>query len=123
MFFNPLRKQVLSRALAALLALVVCGGSLDWGHAGGDDPDCNPVFVHHDHNAHHISAEPSNAAPAADHCYICHSLRLLHTTLIARGAHAVLVAESTPLWQFDRLAASDVIDLARSPRAPPTFSL
>ena len=60
---------------------------------------------------------------AADHCYICHSLRLLHTTLIARGAHAVLVAESTPLWQFDRLAASDVIDLARSPRAPPTFSL
>jgi hypothetical protein len=101
----------------------VCGGSLDWGHAGGDDPDCNPVFVHHDHNDHHFSAAPSDAAPAADHCYICHSLRLLHTTLIARGARAVLVAESTPLWHFDGVALSDVSDLARSPRAPPTHSL
>ena len=121
--FRVIRQHVLHRALAALLTLVVCGASLDWGHAGGDDPDCNPVLVHHDHNAHHVGAAPANSAPAADHCYICHSLRLFHTTLTARGARVALVVQSTPFWQLDRLAASDAIDLARSPRAPPALSL
>jgi hypothetical protein len=114
---------VLSRALAALLTLVVCAGSLDFGHAGGDDPEYNPVLVHHDHSAHKFSSAPSQPEPAADHCFICHSLRLLHTTLIARGASVVLSVHSTALWRADGLAASDAIGLARSSRAPPALSL
>ena len=117
------RKRLLSRVVASLLTLIVCAGSLDWGHAGGDDPGCNPVLVHHDDSAHRFSSAPTQTAPAADHCYICHSLRLLHTTLIARGARVALTVGSTPVWQFARLATPDAIGLARSPRAPPALSL
>ncbi len=83
------RHLVASRVLAALLLLVVGGGTLDWGHVGGDDPDCDLVLVHHDHSAHRFSAAPAQTAPAADHCFICHTLRLLHTGLATRGIRVV----------------------------------
>src|SRR5436309_9838936 len=123
MWLRAGRSGVLNRALAALLAVVVCGGALDWGHAGGDDPDCNPVPVYHDHAAHRFAPAPSHSSPSADHCYICHSLRLLQTTVIARGARVILTVNSTPLCQANGLSASGPLGETRSSRAPPAISL
>src|SRR3954451_9410056 len=84
MQLHGVRHRLGSRAVAMVLVALVSGGALNWGHPGGDDPDCNPVLVLHDHAAHRFSAAPSQTAPAPDHCYICHSLQLLHTSVVAR---------------------------------------
>ena len=123
MWRRTAHKELLNRALAAVLAFVVSGGALNWGHAGGDDPDCDTTPVVHDHTAHRFSSAPSHSTPPADHCYICHSLRLLHTSLVARGPRVVA---ATPSKQFAQLTALAVIDASRgavSSRAPPAVSL
>jgi hypothetical protein len=114
---------MLSRGLAAVLAVIVCGGALNWGHAGGDDQDCSPGFFHHDHAAHRFSASPSHSPRTVDHCYICHTLRLLHSSLIARGARAALTVQCTPFRRVDALAALSGSGLALSSRAPPSVHL
>jgi hypothetical protein len=123
MWFRAARRRLLSRGLAALLTLIVCGGTLDWGHAGGDDPDCNPVLVHHDHSAHHFSAQPPYSSPAPEHCYICHSLRLLHSTLIPTGARVADTVQATFFIRPDGPSALETVGTARSSRAPPALSL
>ena len=123
MGLRAVRHPVVSRVLAAVLAAVVSGGALDWGHLGGDDPDCNPVLVHHDHSAHRFGAAPSQSVPPADHCYLCHSLRLLHTSVIARAAGAVPAVTSTPFRFADHLAAFGPVGVSLSSRAPPARSL
>jgi hypothetical protein len=123
MWLHAVRKRVLGRGLAALLAVVVCGGALDWGHAGGDDPDCNAVPAYHDHAAHRFSSAASQPLPTSDHCYICHSLRLLHTTLVARGARAVFTPRAVLFRQADALAVAGAVGVALSSRAPPAVSL
>src|SRR5262245_2111964 len=123
MWLRGVRKRFISRGLAAVLAAVICGGTLDWGHAGGDDPDCDPVFVHHDHSAHRWTATPAQSVPPADHCYICHSLRLLHSSVVARGARVAFTVHSVPYLHVDYRTASGAILSDRSPRAPPLASL
>jgi hypothetical protein len=119
MWLRAARNRFLTRGLAAALAVIVCGGALNWGHAGGDDPDCNPVLVRHDHAAHRFAAAPSHSSQPPDHCYICHSLRLLHTSLVARGARAVPTVHSTLFRQVEGLAPCSAFGVARSCRAPP----
>ena len=123
MWLRAVRHRLLSRAFAAVLAVLVCGGALDWGHLGGDDPDCTPVLVHHDHAAHRFGSAPSQSVPPADHCYLCHSLRLLHTSVIARAAGAVPAVTSTPFRLEDHLAAFGPVGVTLSSRAPPSRSL
>jgi len=65
MWLRAARKQFFIRGVTAFLAVIVCGGAFDWGHAGGDDPDCNVVVVAHNHSAHHFAAATSTS-PAAD---------------------------------------------------------
>jgi hypothetical protein len=113
------RKRFLSRAIAAALTLLVCGGAVDWGHLGGDDADCNIVVVPHDHAAHRFAANPSGAAPAADHCYICHSLRLLHVALAARQERAAIDLQRTQLGDAFDAVAGQRVGVALSSRAPP----
>jgi hypothetical protein len=112
-----------ARGLAAALTLVVCSGALDWGHVGGDDPDCGGALVHHDHAAHRFRDAPSNLPRPAGHCYICHSLRLLHAALKAREGRVVLGLRSTQYRHFDGLVARSAPALALSSRAPPTVRL
>jgi hypothetical protein len=114
---------LLNRALAAVLAVVVCGGALNWGHAGGDDPDCDSAPAVHDHAAHRFTFSPPHSTQPADHCYICHSLRLLHTSLAARGVRAVVAVRSTQFRQLDGLAIINALGVALSSRAPPAVSL
>ena len=113
---NAVRRRSWSRALAALLTLVVCGSALDWGHTGGDDPDCDLVLVHHDHR---ISTRPAPSAPEQDHCYICHTLRLFHTSLAARSARVAVSVRSASVYRPDGPAALTVVGVALSSRAPP----
>jgi hypothetical protein len=118
MWLRAWREQPISRAISVVLVLVVCGSAVDWGHAGGDDPDCNVVFVKHDDAAHRFSAAP-DPLPAGDHCYICHSLRLLHTALATRGERAAFTAQSIPLRIVVGHHAASALPIALSPRAPP----
>jgi hypothetical protein len=113
------RSRLPARGLAALLALIVCSGALDWGHAGGDDPDCNPVLLQNDHAADRFAAAPPHSSQAAEHCYICHSLRLLHTTLVSRGARAVPTTQSSSFHQVEGLGVFKAFGAPRSSRAPP----
>src|SRR5437879_5021891 len=123
MWLRSGRSGVLNRALAALLAVVVSGGALNWGHAGGDDPDCDSAPVVHDHAAHRLTAAPSDSNQPADHCYICHSLRLLHTSLAARGARAAVAVRSAQIGPIEGLALVNAFGVALSSRAPPAVSL
>lgn len=123
MWLRELRSGVLNRALAAVLAVVVCGGALEWGHAGGDDPDCDSTPVVHDHAAHRFSSAPSHSTQPADHCYICHSLQLFHSLLAARGPRAIAPARSTAFCQFESLAVVNAAAISLSSRAPPSASL
>ena len=48
MQFTQLHRRLYARVFALLLSVAVCGGTLNWGHAGGDDPECAPQIVQHD---------------------------------------------------------------------------
>ena len=119
----PWRSRLLARSIATALAVVVCGGALNWGHLGGDDPEDSLLLVLHDHAAHRIGATPSQSSSPIEHCYLCHSLRLLHSMLSARGAGVIRTVQSTPFRQFDGLVAFSIVGTARSSRAPPALSL
>ena len=120
---QSLGRRLLERWLAAVLAIVVVGGAVDWGHAGGDDPDCNPAPLHHDHSAHRFDAAPSKAPQPLEHCYICHSLRAFHTSLATGRARVAAPPESTLLAHREGAAVRNAHGVALSSRAPPVVSL
>jgi hypothetical protein len=72
------------------MALLVCGSMVGWGHAGGDDPDCDGLLIVHNHAAHRISGTTSPASSPEGHCFICHTLRLLHSAPRARAVQPPL---------------------------------
>lgn len=105
--------------MAALLAILVCG-ALDWGHLGGDDPGCDVVLVQHDHSAHRFSSAPANPLPPGEHCYLCHSLRLLHVSLAAHPQRVADDVNSARLAAPDRTAPLDAFGVSVSSRGPPS---
>jgi hypothetical protein len=123
MWVRASRDGWFARGLAAALTLVVCSGALDWGHVGGDDPDCGGALVHHDHAAHRFRGAPSSLPQQAGHCYICHSLRLLHAALKARDGRVILGLRSGRYRHIDCLVARSAPGLALSSRAPPSVRL
>jgi hypothetical protein len=122
MWLRAVHRHFLSRGVAALLAVLVCGGTLDWGHAGGDDRDCDVVVVHHDHAAHRLSTTPA-ASTSNDHCYICHSLRLLHQAVTTRYERVVGGVRRVQRLDADVLALRDALRVGLSSRAPPSIGL
>jgi hypothetical protein len=123
MWLRAARNSRLAGCLAAALALVVCSGAFDWGHTGGDDPDCNVALVHHDHAAHEVRATPTGQPQPAGHCYLCHSLRLLHAALNPRDHRLVVALQSTRFGRVDCRVAGNAAALACSSRAPPSVLL
>lgn len=117
------RHPLMIRTIAALLSLLVCGGAVDWGHAGGDDPDCNVVVVPHDHSAHRFGASPSSNLPSPDHCYICHSLRLLHVALATSHERVAIALQRAQLADTFDAVACQRFAAAPSSRAPPASLL
>src|SRR5579872_7146468 len=102
MLFTRVFRRLYPRALAVLLSIAVCGGALNWGHVGGDDPDCAPQLVQHNHAAHRFTAERRAPAPPDEHCTLCHLLRLLHTALPTES----LVASNVSQFEARRAADS-----------------
>ncbi|HZR23904.1 MAG TPA: hypothetical protein VFA59_09980 [Vicinamibacterales bacterium] len=124
MFFTSLRRQRLcARAFALLLSVAVCGGTLNWGHAGGDDPECEPQLVQHDHTAHRFTAETQQTGSQDEHCNLCHLLRLLQSAL---PSGSLLNNRVSPL-DTRRIADSDlvtpIVSVTIQSRAPPAASL
>ena len=119
MWTEAVRSRLLGRGLAAALALIVCGAALEWGHMGGDDADCNVALAHHDHHAHRLVRAPSDRSQPAGHCYICHSLQLLHAALKGQQRQFVLDLQSTQYRHADSLLARGDPSLFLPSRAPP----
>jgi len=122
MRFRVIHRRCLTRAVAAMLALLVCGSALDWGHVGGDDRDCDIVLVHHDHNAHRFSTAPVSS-PTSDHCFICHSLRLLHHAVASRHQRVTLARGPVHRLDGQVVAVRDGLQIGVSSRAPPAIRL
>jgi hypothetical protein len=123
MWLGSVRNRFLSRSVAAFLAALVCGGALNWGHIGGDDRDCDvAVVTHHDHSAHRLSTAPGNSS-SNDHCYICHSLRLLHQAVTRRHERVVVAVRSVHRVDSDVLAVRDGLQVGVASRAPPSVRL
>jgi hypothetical protein len=105
-----------------MLALLVCGSALDWGHVGGDDRDCDIVLVHHDHSAHRFSTAPVSS-PTSDHCFVCHSLRLLHHAVASRHQRVTLTLGPVHRLDGNVVAVRDGLQIGLSSRAPPAVRL
>jgi hypothetical protein len=116
------RQHWLTRGLATVLAVLVCGSALELAHPGGDDPDCSPALVVHDHAAHRIGTQPAQSSPEG-HCFICHSLRLLHT---ARTMRAVRLAAPRVIAFVSPFVPTDLSGghtAATASRGPPPVHL
>jgi len=120
MRFGLVRDRLLRRGIAVLFAGLACGGALDWGHIGGDDPDSAIVLFHHDHGAHRISGAPTKSSPSGDHCYICHSLRLLHHAVTSREQRVAVNLQTVLRLDAAVLALRDGLRVGVSSRAPPS---
>jgi hypothetical protein len=110
-----------ARAIALLLAAVVSFGASGLGHTGWDDPACDPIPVHHDHNAHRFQSGHLPANPADDHCLACHSLRSLRTVLVAVHAAVTADANVAAVCAADVVLDGRVLDSTSPSRAPPAF--
>jgi hypothetical protein len=117
--FRSVRHRRLTRALGVALALLVCASALDFGHAGGDDRDFGPPFVIHDHSAHHFGAQRATTRSTGDHCFLCHSLRLLHFALVAEADTVASGAHVRGWSLFDTPSSPRIVPASRPSRAPP----
>ncbi len=123
MLFTRLHRRLIPRALALLLSIVVCGGSLNWGHAGGDDPDCAPQLVQHDHAAHRFRADTHRTTAQDEHCTLCHLLRLLHTALPSGSLLDSRVSPIETRRMVDSGLVTSIFSVTLPSRAPPAASL
>lgn len=118
----PRFQRALIRMLALFLASVVSVGTAGFGHSGWDDAACDPIPVHHDHNAHRFQSGRLPAG-APDHCLFCHSLRSLRNGLVATH---LFVADSSQAAAI-RVSTSTIpgrsLDSTAPSRAPPVVLL
>ena len=109
----------------SLFAVLVMLGSVPvavtaLAHDDGDDPDCQPSLVLHDHNAHRIGAARTTTAPQSPHCVVCHWLQSLQTT-------APLPTAGAPPSDCHQLAVAihpltlASVESSLAARAPPRF--
>jgi len=114
-----LRKAAV-KMLALLLASVVSLGAAGVGHTGWDDGACDPIPVHHDHNAHRFK---SGALPtgAQDHCLFCHSLRSLGNGLSATHAVVADSGATATIRTSVVVLAGRLFDSNAPSRAPPAL--
>jgi hypothetical protein len=108
-----------SRAVALLLAGVVSLGVL---HTGGDDPNCDPTPVHHDHNAHRLRAGTLPVG-AQDHCLFCHSLRSLRNGLVATQTPVADTLHTAAIRTSSVVLSGRPLDPNAPSRAPPSVLL
>jgi len=115
------RRHLRTRALAALLAVVVGGATVSWGHAGGDDPGCDPALVLLGQQAPQLAAQ--GPAPPTDHCPLCHFLRALQLAVFAKPLAAVGVFRTALRPSPDGVLAVQLVAFNVASRAPPAIHL
>jgi hypothetical protein len=108
-----------ARAVALFVATVVCVGTSGLGHTGWDDPTCDPIPVHHDHNAHRFHSGAVPRSSDSDHCLVCHSLRSLRNGLVAVRTPTVDRAQAAAVLVSDLVLAGRLLDPRAPARAPP----
>jgi hypothetical protein len=116
-------RRLSTRITALLVASIVCVGSADLGHRGWDDPSCDPVPVHHDHNAHRFKAGQLPLGPADNHCILCHSLRSLRDGLVVTPLAIAVSARVEAVRPLQPTLAGRVLDSSAASRAPPAVNL
>jgi hypothetical protein len=112
-----------ARAIALFVATVVCVGATGLGHTGWDDPTCDPIPVHHDHNAHRFHSGAVPRSSDSDHCLVCHSLRSLRNGLVAVHTPAIDRTPAAAVRVSDIVLAGRLLDLRAPARAPPAQPL
>ena len=115
------RRHLRRHAVAVLMTIAVCGGTVDWGHAGWDDPGCSPVVVQHDHAAHRVVPGARGTGGASDHCTVCHLLRTFHTALSAKSLPAQVLLSAAPRGPFASPSIVALSALSVPSRAPPAL--
>jgi len=110
------------RLLAVLLASVVSIGAAGFGHSGWDDAACDPIPVHHDHNAHRFHSGRLPAG-APDHCLFCHSLRSLGNGLVATQLFVADGSQAAAVRISASTIAGRLLDSSAPSRAPPVVLL
>jgi len=121
MLFSNLRRQAWVHVVATMLVAIVGGAALNWGHLGGDDPDCDLTFAVPGYSSPHVAATPTT--PPHDHCPICHSLRLLQLAISGQSLTASGIYQVVGCSPKDTPAPGSVFVLNGSPRAPPVAHL
>jgi len=111
--------RVAMRAIALLLVSIVGAGATGLGHSAWDDPACDPIPVHHDHNAHRFQPGRLPTTPVDDHCLACHSLRSLGTGLIVIHSAVADDADIATVCEVDVFLSGRVLDSTAPSRAPP----
>lgn len=115
-----LRRHARARTLAVLLAAVVWGAAVDWGHGGWDDPACNastPIGT--SQSPRGFTASPANPASSATHCDLCHLLRLLHNALSLKAPQAGFATSVAAVGPTDSVVPTRLLSPHVSSRAPP----
>jgi hypothetical protein len=112
-----------ARAIAIFVATVVCFGATGLGHTGWDDPTCDPIPVHHDHNAHRFRSGALPRPADSDHCLACHSLRSLRNGLVAVHTPIVDRTQAAAVPVSDIVLAGRLLDPRAPARAPPAEPL
>jgi hypothetical protein len=123
MLFTGLCRRLHSRALALVLSVAVCGGALSWGHIGGDDPDCAPQLVQHNHAAHRFTTTSRTSPQQDEHCNLCHLLRLLHTAVSGGSLLDNRVAAVESRLVVDSRLVTSIFTVVVPSRAPPAALL
>lgn len=106
--------------LAVFALFTALPASLPLWHDRGDDPDCTPTLVVHDHGAHRIDAG-SETAPAAEHCLLCHWAQSFRHVTVA-GRFMLPEAPSALLVGADIVALATTLSAGSSGRAPPVLA-
>lgn len=121
MLLSAFHRSVRTRAFAMLLAVAVCGATFDWGHSGWDDPACDPAPVLHNAAAHRLTGDGRTPAAPADHCSLCHFIRLLHTALSLASLPASQTHQAAAARAADGVPAIVQVALHLPSRAPPAL--
>jgi hypothetical protein len=112
-----------AKITALVLSALVCAGSANLGHKTWDDPSCDPLPVHHDHNAHRFQSGRLPIGPADDHCVLCHSLRSLVASAVATPLAFGTSASVGVVRQARPGLAGRLLGATATPRAPPSALL
>jgi hypothetical protein len=104
--------------IALLLLASLSSSAITLRHVDDADAACSPIPVTHDQTAHAIGADSKTASAAADHCFLCHSLRTFYPAFDKFEHHHYAPRTERPhVAPVDR--ASAVVWTLAPGRAPP----